>query len=300
MGNYRKRKAKAAPAKHRHALAPLDDAQLNVVMRHVFAWMWVGMGVTATVASIISVGAFMPSLASLVFIIIAQFTVALILDRKLRRFSPKQAGIFLVAYAALTGVTLSLIFAALYYPQVSVTVVNACFSAALLFGLMTFVGWRTRLDFSHGRSYVWMFLLGLLIAFLVDKLMPGEFFDQFFSYFSVLLFSSLAASQRGACAALATAPDMPVKPADSLRFSLLAALQLYLGAAKLFLLALASLFWRRSSADHYYHHVPHYYRSHYHGMGSGGVGGGSAGGIGGGGGAGGGGSIGGGGGSFTP
>lgn len=305
MRNFRKSKRYAGLGKHEPALNPLDNTQLNAVMRHVFAWMWVGMGITATVASAMSVGAFMPSLESLIIIIIAPFIAAVALERKLRRFSPAQAGAFFIFYSALKGFALSNIFAALFYLQTSSALVAACFSTAALFGLMTLIGWRTRLDLSRERSYTFMLLLSLPIVLLCNWLLSGAPFDYVFGGFSVLLFSALAASQREACAAMAADPGLRIQPADSLRFSLLAALQLYISAANVILLALASLFGRRFSwHNHHNHGMANHHRSHYHGIGSGSAGYYGGGSFGGGGsagsGGGSGGSGGGGGGSFTP
>ena len=146
MRTYRKSKGNAGQAKNAPPPKPLDNAQLNAVMRHVFAWMWVGMGITATVASAVPASPIHPSFTSLIIIIIAHLTIAFTLDRKLRRFSPTLAGAFFILYAALTGFTLSTFFSALFYPKVSGALVTACFSTACLFGLMTLIGWRTRID----------------------------------------------------------------------------------------------------------------------------------------------------------
>ena len=308
MRAYRKSKGYARPAENAPAPQPLDNTQLNMVMRHVFAWMWVGMGITATVASALLASPIYPDFAGLIIIIIAHLAIAFTLSRKLRRFSPTQAGAFFIFFAALTGFTLSTFFAGLFYPTVSGALVSASLSAACLFGLMTLIGWRSRIDFSRARSYVLMTLFGLLIAILVNKLAAGVLFDYVFSFFTVILFSGLAACQREPFNALATDPDLRIKRADSLRFSILAALQLYLSAGNMFVLALSSSPMGRSHYSHYYHHMHHRQQSHYSGIGigssgAGGFGGGgiSGGGIGGGGGGSvGGGGGGGGGGSFTP
>ena len=302
MSPYRKSKRYAGLAENAPTPKPLGNTQLNAVMRIVFAWMWVGMGITAAVASALLASPIYPGLAGLVIIIIAHLTIAFTLARKLRRFSPTQAGAFFIFYAALTGFTLSTFFAVLFYPTVSGALVAACSSTACLFGLMTLLGWRTRLDFSRARSYVLMALLGLLIAFLANKLLTGAPFDYIFSFFSVLLFSALAACHPEPLAAIAIDPDLQIKPADSLRFSILAALQLYLSAGNMFLLALSSGLWWRSSYSHYYNQRLPHQQSHYSGIGIGASGaggfGGGASGLGGGGG---GGSVGGGGGgSFSP
>ena len=85
-----------------------------------------------------------------------------------------------------------------------------------------------------------MALLGLLIAFLANKLLTGAPFDYMFSFFSVLFFSALTACQLAPIAFLAADPELRIKPADSLRFSMLAALQLYLSAGNLIAIALSS------------------------------------------------------------
>lgn len=295
MRAYRKRKGYARPAENAPAPQPLDNTQLNVVMRHVFSWMWVGMGISATVASALLASPIYLDPAAILFIIIAHLVFAFMLDRKLRRFSPKQAAAFFVFFAALTGFTLSTFFINIFFPTVSEALVSASLSTACLFGLMTLISWRSRLDLSRARSYVLMALLGLLIAFLVNKLLAGVLFDYIFSYFSVLLFSALAACQREPINALATDPDLRIKHSDSLRFGILAALQLYVSAGNMVALALSSSPMGRSHYSHYYRHMHHHQHSHTSGFGIGSSGGGSVGGGGGG-------SVGGGGGggSFTP
>ena len=143
-----------------------------------------------------------------------------------------------------------------------------------------------------------MALLGLLIAILANKLLTGAPFDYIFSVFSVLFFSALTACQLAPIAFLAADPELRIKPADSLRFSMLAALQLYLSAGNLIAIALSSSPLGPSRYHYYNQHMHHYSGSHYSGIGVGGFGGGAGGGgIGGGGDVGG---AGGGGGSFTP
>ena len=202
---------------------PLEGLQFNAVMRNVFAWMTLGMGISATVASALQGSPIYPDFAVLVIVIMAHLIIAYTLARKLHRFSPTPAGAFFIFYAALTGLTLTIFFSMLFYPTVSSALVTACSCTGCLFGMMTLIGWRTRLDFSRARSYVLMALLGLLIAYLANKLLAGAPFDYIFSFFSVLLFSALAACHREPVAAIAAEPDLRIKPADSLRFSLLAA-----------------------------------------------------------------------------
>lgn len=294
MSVNRKKKGFPGPAR---VPQPLDDAQLNALMRNVFAWMTVGFGITAMVANALLVSPIYPDLAGFIFIIIAHLILAFTLDRKLRRFSPTQAGAFFIFYAALTGFTMSVVFFMLFGAKVSGALVTASTSVGCLFGLMTLLGWGIRLDFSRNRSYVLMALLGLLIAYLANKLLTGGFFDFSFSYLSVLLFSALTACHRDPFRAMSIDPDMRIKPADGLRFSILAALKLYVSAGNMIMIALSSNL-PGSHGLNFDRRHPHQ-QSHYSGI-SGGhiISGGSGGSIGGGGG----GASGGGGagGSFTP
>ena len=182
MRAYRKNKSYAGLAKNAPSPQPLDDAQLNSVLRHAFAWMWVGMGITATVAGAMRAHPIYPDIATTVIVLAAQFALAFALGRKLRGFSPTPAVAAFVFYSALTGFTMSTIFSMLYHPTVSDAVVTACVSVAGLFGLMTLIGWRTRLNIGRSRSYALMALLGLLIACLVNRLMSATPFDYGFSF----------------------------------------------------------------------------------------------------------------------
>ncbi len=302
MSAFRKRKQYAELEKHAAAPTRLDTTQLNTALRHAFAWLWVGMGLTATVAGAMRAHPIYPDLTITVIVLVAQFALAFALSWKLPRFSPTQAVAAFIFYSALTGFTLSVIFSMLAHPAVSNVVVTACVSTSGLFGLMTLIGWRTRLDFCRARSFVLMTLLGLALAFLANKLAAAAAWHYIFSFFSVLLFSSLAADFQKRTAYLASNPDLRIQPTDSLRFSILVALQLYLGACQEFVLAVYSCFGRKRSWDrpHYYHRSPHHQQSHFSRIGSGSIGSGfgsGGSGMGGGGGSGGGG---GGGGSFTP
>ncbi len=223
-----------------HRAPPLDDARYNAVMRNLFAWMTVGFGITAMVASALLVNPIDPDLAGILFIIITHLTLAFTLDRKLRRFTATQAGAFFIFFAALTGFTLSTVFFTLFQPTVSPALVTGSTSVGCLFSLMALLGWGIRLDLCRRSSYVLMALLGLLIAYLANRLLAGGFFETVFSGFSVLLFSALAACHRGPVNALATDTSLRIQPADSLRFSLLAALQLYVTAGNMIVIALSS------------------------------------------------------------
>lgn len=302
MRPYRKRRQYAELQKNATAPTPLANAQLNLLLRQAFAWLWVGMGITATVAGAMRAHPIYPNLTITVVVLVAQFTLAFALSRTLPRFSPAQAAAAFVSYSALTGFTLSAIFSMLYHPKVSDVVVTACISTAALFGLMTLIGWRTRLDFCRARSFVLMTLLGLALAFLANKLAAGAAWDYVFSFFSVLLFSALAADYQKRSTSLALAPDLRIQATDSLRFSILVALELYVGACKVFVVAVYSSMSRRSWDNQYHHEMHRFQMSRYSGSGigstGGGFGSGGAGGIGSGGG--GGGIGGGGGGSFTP
>ena len=115
---------------------PLDGVQLNAVMRNVYGWMTMGLGITAFISILLSTTGFIPSQPMFFVVIIAQFVLVIGLSRMMHRLSPTNAGLLFFTYSALTGVTFSIIF--LIYPIGSIAA--AFLSTAGVFGAMTVVG----------------------------------------------------------------------------------------------------------------------------------------------------------------
>ncbi len=214
--------------------APLVGEKLNAVMRGVYGWMTMGLLVTAFVSILLSsMGAEIPS--SLFFVaIIAQFGIVIGLSWAINKISATVAGLLFFVYAAITGMTFSILF--MVYDIGSIT--SAFVTTAAVFGAMTLVGLTTKVDLSKYSTYFMMGLIGLFIAMIVNMFIGSGPLDFIISIFGVLLFTALTAYDTQKIANMASNPKLQVNSEDTLKFSVIAALTLYLDFINLFLFLL--------------------------------------------------------------
>ena len=213
---------------------PLEGLQLNAVMRNVYGWMTMGLLVTTAMALAVSNSGIILSQGVLWLAIIAQFGIVLGLSFAINRISATAAGMLFFVYAAVTGLTFSIIF--LVFDLGSIAA--AFFSTAGLFGAMTVVGMTTKTDLTKYSSYFMMGLIGLVIASVVNIFLGSSGLDFLISIFGVLLFTGLTAYDTQRIANMAANPKMKVDSENTLKFSIMAALTLYLDFINLFLFLL--------------------------------------------------------------
>ncbi len=213
---------------------PLEGLQLNAVMRNVYGWMTMGLLVTTAVALGISNMGVIPSQGILWIAIILQFGIVMGLSFAINRISATAAGMLFFLYAAVTGFTFSIIFLVFSLGSIAA----AFFSTAGVFGAMTIIGMTTKTDLTKYSSYFMMGLIGLIIASVVNIFLGSSGLDFLISIFGVLLFTGLTAYDTQRIANMAANPKMKVNSEDTLKFSIMAALTLYLDFINLFLFLL--------------------------------------------------------------
>ncbi|MBI3512075.1 MAG: Bax inhibitor-1/YccA family protein [Bacteroidetes bacterium] len=106
-----------------------------------------------------------------------------------QRFSlPVLIGIFML-YSVLNGVSLSSIFL-----RYQMNVIGATFAiSAGMFGTMAFMGWITKADLSKMGTFLYMALIGLVIAMVVNFFMHSQGFSYLISIAGVIIFTGLTA-----------------------------------------------------------------------------------------------------------
>ncbi|WP_297216862.1 Bax inhibitor-1/YccA family protein [uncultured Desulfovibrio sp.] len=208
-----------------------------IFMRHVYQWMTVGLGVTALVsygiASSMAALQFMNNMAVMIVLVLAQIGLVVALSAAIHKFSAAMAtGLFLL-YSALTGAMLSSIF--VVYPIGSIA--NAFLTTTGTFLAMSVYGTVTKRDLSGLGSFLFMGLIGICIAMLVNIFLASTMLDFVISCAGVLIFTGLTAydtqkiRQFGANAPLGDATAIR-------RGAILGALTLYLDFINLFLMLL--------------------------------------------------------------
>jgi uncharacterized protein len=208
-------------------------------MTAVYRWMTLGLVVTALVAySVASSEAALRFVMGnrLVFfgLIIAEFGLVIAISAAVNRLSAPAAGALFLLYSALNGATLSVVLLA--YTGASVAL--AFITTAGTFGAMSVYATVTRKDLSGWGSFLFMGLIGVVIASVVNVFLASSMMSFVTSCAAVVVFTGLAAYDtqklRGLARAGGGAAALPVN----------GALALYLDFVNLFL-ALLRLFGNR-------------------------------------------------------
>jgi len=216
------------------ANAPLVGEKLNAVMRGVYGWMTMGLLVTAFVSLLLSTSGFVPSSGMFFVAIILQFGIVIGIGWAINKISATVAGLLFFVYAAVTGMTFSVIFM-VYTPA---SIMSAFITTAAVFGAMTLVGLTTKMDLSKYSTYFMMALIGLVIAMVVNIFLQSSGLEFIISIAGVLIFTALTAYDTQRISQMASDPHLQVNSEDTIKFSVLAALTLYLDFINLFLFML--------------------------------------------------------------
>jgi FtsH-binding integral membrane protein len=204
-------------------------------IRRVYNWMGLGLALTALVALYTASNHYLLSLIfnnNLIFfgLIIGELALVLILSAAIGRMQ-SSTGIFLFfLYSALNGLTLSVIFLA--YTQASIA--NTFFVTAGTFGLMSFYGYTTQRDLTSWGSFLFMGLIGIILASLVNLFLHSEM---------VLIFVGLTAYDTQKLKNIAAAGFADEE--EGRKVAVLGALTLYLDFINLFLMLLRIMGSRR-------------------------------------------------------
>jgi FtsH-binding integral membrane protein len=211
-------------------------------LRSVYGWMCAGLAITAAVAyGVVSSPALVGSLASnpllLIGLVVAQLALVFVLAARVTQLAPGLAAGLFVAYAALTGVTMSLIL--LVYTGESV--VTTFVVTAGMFGALALYGTMTTRSLAGVGQFAFMGLIGLIIASLVGLFWKSDALQFLISVVGVIVFTALTAwdAQRLRQMALAL-PD-----GQTTSYAVVGALALYLDFINLFLFLLRFLGVRR-------------------------------------------------------
>jgi hypothetical protein len=217
------------------ALPSLADERVRSFLRSVYGWMCIGLLITAVTAMFVaSTPALITAIATnrLLFwgVVIAQFGIVLLLSARVQTLAPATASMLFVAYSALTGLTLSFVLVLFTGESVASTFLVS----AGMFGATAVYGSTTKRSLSGFGQFLFMGLIGLLLATFVGMFWHNDGLQFMISIVGVFIFTGLAAydAQRLKQMALAL-PSGQIGSA-----SILGALSLYLDFINLFLMLL--------------------------------------------------------------
>lgn len=204
------------------------------LMRKVFVWMTLALAITGLTAYGVATS---PAILSLIFsskvtffgLIIAEFALVFAISGAINRLSLSTATLLFILYSVINGATLSTIFFAFSVA----TIGKVFFITAGTFGAMALVGYTTKTDLTSMGKLLFMALLGIIIASVVNIFVASSGLDLILSYVGVLVFVGLTAYDTQKIKQMCQAAPDAGESAQKL--ALIGALSLYLDFINLFL-----------------------------------------------------------------
>ena len=212
--------------------------QINSAMARVYAHMALAVITSMVVSFLVSTS---PALMAFLFtgvmkwiVIFAPLVAILAVSLAFDRFSKSALQLFLHGFAALMGLSFATIF--VVYNMGSI--VSAFMGAAILFAVMSGWGYFTRRDLSGLGSLMFVGLIAIIIASVVNIFIGSTVFQMVISAMAIIIFLGLTAYDTQRIREVVSVGD------DTGKEEVMGALTLYLDFINLFL-SLLQLFGER-------------------------------------------------------
>ena len=160
----------------------------------VYGWMAAALAITGFVALWT---ASTPSMTEFILLnrgvfivmIIGQFLLVGSLAGWVNKMSSRTATVIFVAYSVLTGFT----FSALFFVYTTSSLASTFLITGGMFAVMSIYGWRTGNDLTKFGSLLFMMLIGLIIASIVNIFLNSPLLYWISTYVGVFIFTGLIA-----------------------------------------------------------------------------------------------------------
>lgn len=209
-------------------------------MAKVYGWMFSGLSITGITAYFVYESELVYALGGSIFILFfALIGMVWYLSARIDTMSATTASILFIAYSFVQGVVLSTLFAA--YTMGSIA--SVFFITAGSFGALSAFGLITKRDLTGVGNFMFMGLIGIILASVVNIFMQSSILYTTISVLGVLIFAGLTAydTQKMKEMYLSAAEGREV----ATKTSIIAALSLYLDFINLFIFLLRLLGDRR-------------------------------------------------------
>ena len=166
------------------------QTQIAVTFKIVYGWMCAGLALSGLIAWYTAEsGLFLKVLQGpgLIVCVIAELALVFILSATINKLPVAMAYLMYIGYAALNGLTLSVVFIAYELALVQ----RVFFITAGMFGGLALYGTFTKSDLSGVGAVCGMGLWGLIIALVVNMFLGSTGLDWIISLVGVLIFTGL-------------------------------------------------------------------------------------------------------------
>jgi FtsH-binding integral membrane protein len=209
----------------------------TIFLAKVFNWMAIGLAVTGGVAFLTAESGMARTLvASPLFfvLVLAELGLVFYLSARIDKLQPGTATGLFLGYSILNGLTLSTIFLAYTHASIAGTFLVT----AGMFGAMAVYGMVTKRDLSGMGSFMFMGLIGILLASVVNIFLKSSVLYWAISAIGVLVFVGLTAYDVQKIKNIGEEGIMQQGEAAIRKGSIIGALALYLDFINLFLMLL--------------------------------------------------------------
>jgi uncharacterized protein len=215
---------------------------VNSFIRSVYNWMAIGLGLTGFAAFYVAGSR---TLIEFIFgnqiiffgLIIGELALVYSISARIERMKASTATALFALYSILNGVTLSSIL--LVYTMSSVA--STFFICALTFGITSVFGMVTKKDLTGVGQFMFMGLIGIIVASLVNLFIGSSGLNMIISYLGVFIFVGLTAYDTQKLKHMALTQPAGLDTATLRKGAILGALTLYLDFINMFLFLLRIL-----------------------------------------------------------
>jgi FtsH-binding integral membrane protein len=225
-----------------------DQPIARTFMAGVFSWMGVALLISAVTAYVFGtdmsymsylINAETGGMSGLGYVVMfAPLGFVLLMSFGFNRLSATALSALFLVYSVIMGISLSFIF--LIYTQTSIFQIFLV--SAAMFGVMGVVGYTTKTDLTKMGNILFMALIGIIIAGLVNLFLKSNGLSYMISFLAVIIFTGLTAYDVQKLKNIGASSEYGTEATAKL--SVLGALTLYLDFINLFL-ALLRLFGSR-------------------------------------------------------
>jgi hypothetical protein len=202
------------------------QTRVNAFVRGVYNWMALGLTVTGIVAYFVTASeqalGFVYQARWLFFI--AELALVFIISARIQKIKASSATAMFMVYSALNGATLSLLLV-MFTGQ---TIASTFFICGASFLALSIYGWTTKKDLTGLGSFLFIGLIGILIASVVNIFIGSHGMQMIISYIGVLVFAGLTAYDTQQIKAMALSQPANLDAAVVRKGSIIGALKLYL------------------------------------------------------------------------
>ncbi len=221
----------------------LNDSGLSSFVSKVYGWMFAGLFTTAMIVLALMIGVYKVSSfyyfwinfiskGSFIFPI-AEMVLVIVLSSKVNSMKVSTAKAMFIVYSVMNGLTIGISIVCLGLSLA--TVCKAFLMTAIMFGVMSVYGAKTKSDMTKSGSLFKMGLSGLLIVSVVNLFMRSNSLDWIICIVGMAIFLGLTAYDTKKIKQCYYSVSAISDTATVSKFAIIGALELYLDFINLFL-----------------------------------------------------------------